>query len=102
VAIVLLLAQQAVLAHAISHLGELTRNQAAVKTVNAEADTSQQNASDFCAECLAFAQLAASAPGGFGVCAVVPPAVLVDVSSSETRDCPLLVSFLARAPPVVA
>jgi len=99
-AIGLLLAQQAALAHAISHLGAPAGGQTVVKTVQADVDT-QQEVSDFCADCLAFAQLAAGATCDVGIDAVVALPVLIDVASSEGRHCSLLVSFLARAPPVV-
>ena len=104
--VLLLLSQQAALAHGISHIqvGDAGRAVAAggagVSSKSAQFATADHS-DDFCIECLAFAQVTGAAPGVHvdQGCAASCAFEVQCIDCGRVDAGPLL-SFQARAPPV--
>jgi hypothetical protein len=95
----LLWSQQAALAHAISHIPAPAGKQAHAAALAQSAQDTQEQVSDFCLDCLAFAQVTTAAAGNAAVVGVALPAVtLIEIPRSGYHSAPLL-SFHARGPP---
>jgi hypothetical protein len=96
----LLLAQDAALAHGISHIVVPDRSTIAV-TPSLEKLTAD-HADEFCVECLAFAQVMGAACDTVAAAtAVVPPASKPCAAIDRRADAAPLLAFRARAPPLL-
>ena len=97
-ALVVCLAQQGALVHAVSHLHELIRIGApSTATVASNLDTTDVN--EFCLECLAFAQVASAIPGQPLVTLTSDSHTTAIALSGTLAEHSVTVVFLARAPP---
>ncbi|HET6598631.1 MAG TPA: hypothetical protein VFG60_01600 [Burkholderiaceae bacterium] len=91
--VALLLAPQAALVHAMSHLLSGTA------TSQTHDDKVAHHASKVCDTCLTFAQLAAALPASFFWGVDRAPFVAAPAAAIGAADLPLALAFRSRAPP---
>jgi hypothetical protein len=95
----LLWSQQAALAHAITHIPAPAGKPAHAAALAQSSQDTQDQVSDFCLDCLAFAQVTTATSGNAAVVGVALPAViLIEIARSGYHSTPLL-PFHARGPP---
>jgi hypothetical protein len=95
----LLWSQQAALAHAISHIPAPAGQQSHPANLAPTVQGAGDEVSDFCLECLAFAQVTTAAPGSAATVAVAIPVVTFAASPPYSHYCTALFPFHARGPP---
>jgi len=98
VAVCLLLGQQGALAHAITHLGDISQERVHATVAEASAPTTDAH-SEFCPECVAFAQIGAAAASTSGSDFAAPCALRNVAIHAIVQRTSRLFCFRARAPP---
>src|SRR5450631_695937 len=97
-ALIVCVAQQGALVHAVSHLHEFIRIGAS-GTATDVSNSGTTDAHEFCLECLAFAQVASAVPGHPLVALSSDSLTTAIVLSGRLAAHAVTVFFLARAPP---
>lgn len=95
----LLWSQQAALAHAISHIPAPTDRQGHATALGLSVQDAGDEVSDFCLDCLAFAQASTAASGSAAAAGTTIPAVTIVASPAYGHCCAPLLPFQARGPP---
>ena len=97
-ALVVCLAQQGALVHAVSHLHEFIRIGVS-STATDVSNSGSTDAREFCLECFAFAQVASAVPGYPLVAPNSGSANTAIALPDQSAEHAVTVVFLARAPP---